>query len=100
MPVAGIYHTGLSVSDLDRSIAFYRDLLGLELVAQWDSSQPYLRTVVGFPDGELRIALLRLPGEAGAAGHHLELLEYRVPRGARGDPRTCNPGNVHVAFRV
>ena len=100
MPVAGIYHTGLSVSDLDRSIAFYRDLLGLELVAQWDSSQPYLRTVVGFPDGELRIALLRLPGEAGAAGHHLELLEYRVPRGERGDPRTCNPGNVHVAFMV
>jgi lactoylglutathione lyase len=100
MPVAGIYHTGLSVSDLDRSLAFYRDLLGLELVAQWDSSQPYLRTVVGFPDGELRIALLRLPGEAGAEGHHLELLEYRVPRGVRGDPRTCNPGNVHVAFRV
>ena len=100
MPVAGIYHTGLSVSDLDRSIAFYRDLLGLELVAQWDSSQPYLRTVVGFPDAELRIALLRLPGAAGAAGHHIELLEYRVPRGARGDARTCNPGNGHVAFMV
>ena len=100
MGVSGILHTGLTVSDLDRSVVFYRDLLGLELIAQWDSSQPYLRTVVGFPDGELRIALLRLPGEAGAAGHHLELLEYRVPRGARGDPRTCNPGNVHVAFRV
>ena len=28
--VGRIYHVGLTVSDLDRSIAFYRDLLGLE----------------------------------------------------------------------
>jgi len=101
MPVAGIFHTGLTVSDLDRSVAFYRDLLGLELVTQWDSAQPYLRAVVGFPDAELRIALLRLPrGDGGASGPHLELLEYRVPRGVRGDARTCNPGNAHVAFMV
>ncbi len=101
MRIAEVFHTGLTVSDLDRSIAFYRDLLGLELVSQWDSAQPYLRTVVGFPEAELRIALLRLPGAAAAvSGHHLELLEYRAPRGAPGDPRTCNPGNAHVAFMV
>jgi catechol 2,3-dioxygenase-like lactoylglutathione lyase family enzyme len=39
MPVAEIFHTGITVSDLDRSVAFYRDVLGLELVTQWDSSQ-------------------------------------------------------------
>jgi catechol 2,3-dioxygenase-like lactoylglutathione lyase family enzyme len=100
MGVTGILHTGLTVSDLDRSIAFYRDLLGLELIDQWDSSRPYLRTVVGYPDAELRIALLRLPGPAGAAGHHIELLEYRRPRGTRGDPNTYHPGNGHVAFMV
>ena len=102
MPVAEIFHTGITVSDLDRSIAFYRDVLGLELLTQWDSSEAYLRTVVGFPDAEMRIALLRLPGGApsGRSGHHLELLEYRTPRGVRGDPRTCNPGNAHVAFMV
>lgn len=27
--VGKIYHVGLTVSDLDRSIAFYRDILGL-----------------------------------------------------------------------
>ena len=27
-----VWHTSWTVSDLDRSIAFYRDLLGLELV--------------------------------------------------------------------
>ena len=101
MAVAGIFHTGITVSDLDRSIAFYRDDLGLELVTRWESSQPYLRTVVGFPDAELRIALLRVPAMAtGVSGHHIELLEYRTPRGQRGDARTCNPGNAHVAFVV
>jgi catechol 2,3-dioxygenase-like lactoylglutathione lyase family enzyme len=100
MGVSGILHTGLTVSDLDRSVTFYRDLLGLELIAQWESSQPYLRTVVGYPDAELRIALLRMPGPAGAAGHHIELLEYRRPRGVRGDANTYIPGNGHVAFMV
>ena len=102
MKVAEIFHTGLTVSDLDRSIAFYRDLLGLELVSQWDSGEPYLRTIVGYPDAELRIALLRLPrgGGVGASGHHIELLEYRAPRGVRGDAGTFNPGNAHVAFMV
>ena len=28
--VGRIYHVGLSVSDLDRSIAFYNNILGLE----------------------------------------------------------------------
>jgi catechol 2,3-dioxygenase-like lactoylglutathione lyase family enzyme len=101
MAVIGILHTSLTVSDLDRSVAFYRDLLGLELIAQWDSRQPYLRAIVAYPDAELRIALLRLPqaGE-GAPGHHIELLEYRWPRGQRGDANTYNPGNGHVAFMV
>jgi lactoylglutathione lyase len=100
MKLAAVLHTGLTVSDLERSIAFYRDILGLELVSQWDSAQPYLRTVVGFPDAELRIALLRLRGPAAPPGHLIELLEYRSPRGVRGDARTCNPGNGHVAFMV
>lgn len=28
--VGRIYHVGLTVSDLDRSVIFYRDILGLE----------------------------------------------------------------------
>jgi len=100
MSLTAVFHTGLTVSDLERSVAFYRDVLGLEVVSQWDSAQPYLRTIVGFPDAELRIALLRLPATPAASGHHIELLEYRSPHGVRGDARTCNPGNVHVAFMV
>jgi len=52
------------------------------------------------PPHHRRIALLRLPGPAAAPGHHIELLEYRRPRGTRGDANTYNPGNGHVAFTV
>ena len=31
MTVAGLFHTGITVSDLDRSIAFYRDQVGFAL---------------------------------------------------------------------
>lgn len=34
--VSGLNHLTLAVSDLDRSIAFYRDLLGCDLKAVWD----------------------------------------------------------------
>lgn len=31
IPIAGLYESHLTVSDMDRSIAFYRDVVGLEL---------------------------------------------------------------------
>lgn len=31
VPVTGLYESHLTVSDLDRSVAFYRDIVGLEL---------------------------------------------------------------------
>jgi len=31
VPVTGLYESHLTVSDLDRSITFYRDVVGLEL---------------------------------------------------------------------
>ena len=33
--VSGLNHLTLAVSDLDRSVEFYRDLLGFELRARW-----------------------------------------------------------------
>lgn len=35
--IEGFNHLTLTVEDLDRSVAFYRDLLGMRLTARWDS---------------------------------------------------------------
>jgi catechol 2,3-dioxygenase-like lactoylglutathione lyase family enzyme len=37
--IRGIHHTSISTQDFERLVAFYRDVVGLELIASygWDS---------------------------------------------------------------
>jgi catechol 2,3-dioxygenase-like lactoylglutathione lyase family enzyme len=97
----GVWHFSFTVADLERSIAFYRDLLGFELVHTQEQDNAYTRRLVGFPDAVLRVAQLAIPGQPrGISTHDLELVEYVRPRGDRGDGRICNPGAAHLAMAV
>lgn len=87
---------GLQVGGLERSIAWYRDIVGLVEVERLVRSDAYLGQVTGYPGIELDICLLREP----CSGVLVELLEYRgVPR-TPVDPATANPGTAHVCFEV
>jgi catechol 2,3-dioxygenase-like lactoylglutathione lyase family enzyme len=95
--LTGIAHTGFTVADIERSIVFYRDLLGLVLVARQEGRRPYLATITGFADVYLKTALLKVTPDA---EHSLELLEY-TSHPAPPTPRQTNrPGNGHLCFRV
>jgi len=97
MPIYGANHTSYTVSDLDRSLAFYRDLLGLEVVHQRpEITNAYWRAVVGFPDAQARDAFLKIPG----SDHHIELIQYRHPLGTPQTLTPNNPGSSHVAYYV
>ena len=48
MQVGHAYHTGFTVNDIERSVVFYRDVLGLKLVKRQTGTAPYLATVTGF----------------------------------------------------
>jgi catechol 2,3-dioxygenase-like lactoylglutathione lyase family enzyme len=99
--IRSVWHTSWTVSDLARSIAFYRDLLGFELVATKERVGDFIERVVGFDGAELRIAALRIPGApVGASGHHLELIQYVAPQGVKLDLRTCNVGAAHLALET
>jgi lactoylglutathione lyase len=92
----GVSHFGIQVADLERSVAFYRDLLGLELVTLWVRDQPYIQELVGYPGVELHVAVFRLPySEA-----FLEILEYRNVERQAVDPATANPGTAHLCVYV
>jgi len=96
-----IWHFSFTVSDLDRSVAFYRGVLGMELVTAQEQANEYTRRLVGFPDAQLRIAQLRLPGTRPAPSNHvLELVQYVMPPGRPIDTRLNNPGTAHLAFAV
>ena len=92
-----IHHTGYTVSDLDRSLAFYRDLLGLEVIATQEKRGGYLAAIVGYPDAHVRMAHLRVPGD----GHVVELFQYLAPAGERpGRIEPRDAGASHLCFVV
>lgn len=97
MRLVRVQHTGFTVSNLERSLAFYRDLLGMEVLAEQVGTASYLSTVTGFTGVRLNMAFLKVTG---AGDQILELLEY-ASHPADATPRETNrPGNGHLCFIV
>lgn len=93
--ISAVDHTGFTVADIDRSLAFWQDVLGFELSHRAHHTGSLASEVTGVPGAEISIAVLRAPG------HRIELLEYHAPaERARFAPRPCDVGSVHVALRV
>jgi catechol 2,3-dioxygenase-like lactoylglutathione lyase family enzyme len=90
------HHFNFTVADMDRSLAFWRDALGLELLSDWVSEADYLAEITGFPTVRMRLAFLRLPG----TDAKLELIQYLEPLGAPRDQPTNVPGAAHLCFDV
>ena len=89
-------HVGFTVSDLDCSLGFYRDLLGMAVLWERVYEEEYVRILVGYPTLSLRCAYLQIPGSTVM----LELLEYQnVPR-RQVELRPANPGSAHLALAV
>ena len=92
-----IVHSALSVSDLDRSISFYRDVLGLtlELGPTEITEGRELADGVGVPNARLRQAILA------AEQGKVELIEYvHPPRPSDKPPPQNVLGAIHIAFKV
>ncbi len=93
--IKGLEHVAISVSDLDRSIAFYRDMMKLEVVRIIECP-PAMRLgdVAGMPGCRARIAHLQ------SGQIMLELFEYQEPRGQKipEDHKQADLGLVHIGF--
>ena len=97
--IGGLWHTSFTVSDLERSVRFYRDLLGLEVVHRQVQDNEYTRLLVGVPGAVLNVAQLCVPGlGSGPSGHHLELIEYVGEPPVEPRIGTRYVGAPHLAF--
>lgn len=94
--MGSINHLGLTVSDLDRSVEFYRDLTGGVLVGPWDRRGPKVDEVTGYPGVTVRQAFLEVPG----ADTTIELLQYVGGSDVVIEPDHGHVGAVHVAVEV
>jgi lactoylglutathione lyase len=97
LEVMGVAHAGVTVSDMDASLAFYRDGLGLSLEVDAIRDTPYLHETLALPFAEIRYVLLSVPG---APGIFVELLEYRGVERQPAAARPCDPGSGHLCLQV
>jgi glyoxylase I family protein len=93
-----IHHTVIRVRDMDRSIEYWRDGVGLELMmdGEFEGDWP---TLFNVPSTSLRSAFL---GDANHEGGILELVDFGTPR-TRQTPRPTGEmpaeGLMLVAFQ-
>ena len=87
--IRGIHHVAISTPDLDRIVAFYRDVLGAEQVYEggWEKGSEIIDRIVGLEGSSCRQAMLKLHNA------YLEFFEYRTPAPERKDP--AYPANNH-----
>ena len=85
----GIDHTAIVVSDTDKSLAFYRDLLGLRVAGESENygvEQEHLNQVFG--------ARLHITGLRAEHGPGIEFLEYITPPGGRALPADAKSNDL------
>ncbi|MEE3371751.1 MAG: VOC family protein [Planctomycetota bacterium] len=96
--LSDLHHLGLTVDNIERSIEFYRDLLGMELVGRRPSvTADYVARQTGYAEVELNVASLRVsPGSR----QTLEIVQYMSHAGQPSLPETNRAGVSHLCLLV
>jgi catechol 2,3-dioxygenase-like lactoylglutathione lyase family enzyme len=98
MPVSEVHHVALSVRDLERSIAFYRDGLGFRKTLEMPVGGAAVEKALGLRPGTTgRSTYLQGPSKIG----QLELIEWQGPPVPANPPkRPGDPGVFLLSFEV
>ena len=96
--LVGMHHLGLTVRDLERSIRFYRDLLGMELIRRRPRvSADYVAKQTGYPGVELDVASFRVSPNSPQS---LEVVQYLSQAGQPCEVTTNQAGSSHLCLLV
>jgi len=93
--ITGFFHGGITVKDMETSLAFYRDGLGLSMKFDRILDGPYLNVVLNLTQKRIRAAYLDIPG-----GGYIELLEYQEIERFDASSHPCDYGAGHFCFYV
>ena len=93
--ILGTNHTSFTVSDLDRTVAFFRDALGFDVTSKAPRDPALIERITGVKGANVMIAYVR------GSGHSLELIEYSGPDDRTAvSPKPCDVGFAHIAYDV
>lgn len=94
-PLQRLTHIGICVGDLDRSLRFYRDLLGFRLEHELSVAGEPTDTLLRLRGTDLHAVYLTRDGV------RIELLHFARPGVVERPERVMNePGLTHLSFRV
>lgn len=86
----------MTVSSLDASLPFYRDVLGLRVETRRRITERYVFTCTGVDATAVNIVFLSVPG----SDAQLELLEYEGVQGRPAASQPSDPANAHFCLLV
>jgi len=92
--VFGVDHIGVSVGDLEKSISFYRDIMGMEVEYKSYHEGKAVSDVVGIKGAILNICVLR------DDSCKIELIEYKHKKLSKNYKIQNEPGLIHICFFV
>lgn len=93
--IKNIRHTGIVVSNLDKALYFYRDILGLEIRREMIESGKYIDNLSGLK--EVRVKTVKMSADN---GNLIELLYYGSHPRKSINRDVCDIGYSHIAFTV
>ncbi|MBS1842782.1 MAG: VOC family protein [Actinobacteria bacterium] len=88
-----VHHTGITVSDVERSAAFYK-LFGLEEAARFVLEGDEFEAAVGVPGAVAQFVMLRGNNTV------VELIEYKQGAGGSFGRGNNDVGSAHVCFTI
>ncbi len=93
--IKNIRHTGIVVSNLDKTLHFYRDILGLKIKREMIESGKYIDSLSGLK--EVRVKTIKMSADD---GNLIELLYYGSHPRKSINRDICDIGYSHIAFTV
>ena len=94
--INGVHHVGLTVRNLEASIAFYEGFLGCHVIWERENESSYLADIVGYPSVRILQAQLQAP----KSDLVIELFEYLDPHPTEVPLEPRMVGNPHLCFVV
>lgn len=92
--ISSMNHVSFTVNNLERSVAFYQDVLGLECISIAERDEEFSSAVTGVPNAQMKIAYMK------ASNCSVELIQYITGAGECLDTKTCNVGSAHICFNI
>ena len=96
--IRGVHHTAISTANLERALAFYRDVLGFQSFFEfsWPAGTDVADRITALPGSAARAVMLHAGNVA------VELFEYASPPPRAGDPwrPVCDHGYTHLCLDV